>query len=805
MLKRITIILIVAGASFAQDSTSYNAFRDFCDTTFVRSVDSSLYDTYFGSDFEIGTVWARPSRNSITIGAKTNHHALVRVAYGTTQSYGDTVDVDDSYYLTHVGYITGLTASTEYYYKVLATSAQDSTDEATGSVSTVSGSGWTEIPGGLSGPPYTLDTQDETYVFTEDVASDTRGIILAASGITIELNGYTLSYDNDTPLVDDSWAVERSVNYSSYGIAGNGDAGSYTANLYGGVIQQGAQQSAGEASSANTKSPVYWRGGAAWDIAGVTIEWGGNNVSGALLHAGDGEVRWSIFCDLGDTITNRSSGQTHALTSENEGYDNADDCGNRPFDLDNLPSHNDITAKNVLVKRTRQSGITGIVLADSCEWYVDSWTTNSNGIAPWENSTIKNCAAFGTGHDAVAYAYFLGDYTDSLVYDTNFAHMVTDTIRHGTATTDGNDSSVKIYRVTQYEGGCRTYQGYRYRDCVSLVELTKGGKYARGFEVGSSPYTSDMVVSGCTVKINTHDLDDGNTARAAAVYLHGSGSDDSNNGRVEYYNNEFIGNDILISPGDYYATGGRFYFRDNTWTLYGEGGVTVRPQLYERDCTYNWFIDNTFTGGAGLDNTNDYYDWDYGVSTGYDLEVGVGHTVYITCQDTNSSPLADQQIILSDAQSWADTVTTDSEGLGRFSVVEYHWANASDVDNSQTYIAHSGWELSLDGGTVSLDPGDEEITDNAGNPLVYSLAGGSGGPVALAISTAAADGSTVSIGWNDTGATVYQLIVADQGDEIFHYAGADTAVEFPYAASDALDVRVRADGGAWVRTGISAQ
>ena len=76
---------------------------------------------------------------------------------------------------------------------------------------------------------------------------------------------------------------------------------------------------------------------------------------------------------------------------------------------------------------------------------------------------------------------------------------------------------------------------------------------------------------------------------------------------------------------------------------------------------------------------------------------------------------------------------------------------------------------------------------------------------ALAISSATADGSTVSIGWNDTGATVYQLIVADQGDEIFHYAGADTAVEFPYAASDALDVRVRADGGAWVRTGISAQ
>jgi len=52
------------------------------------------------------------------------------------------------------------------------------------------------IPDDVPGPPYVLDQAGKTYILTQDISAPGTAITITASGITLDLNGHTITYDD---------------------------------------------------------------------------------------------------------------------------------------------------------------------------------------------------------------------------------------------------------------------------------------------------------------------------------------------------------------------------------------------------------------------------------------------------------------------------------------------------------------------------------------------------------------------------------------------------------------------------------
>ncbi|KPJ52678.1 MAG: hypothetical protein AMS16_06070, partial [Planctomycetes bacterium DG_58] len=55
------------------------------------------------------------------------------------------------------------------------------------------------IPGELQGPPYVLDKPGATYLLTQDIESDGHAFIIEGAGVTLDLDGHTVTFGNNSP------------------------------------------------------------------------------------------------------------------------------------------------------------------------------------------------------------------------------------------------------------------------------------------------------------------------------------------------------------------------------------------------------------------------------------------------------------------------------------------------------------------------------------------------------------------------------------------------------------------------------
>ncbi|MFC1614271.1 fibronectin type III domain-containing protein [Gemmatimonadota bacterium] len=126
--------------------------------------------------------------------------ALSYVEYGETRSLGERTDETKKPRWSQFHRLTGLKPGGTYYYRMVVTDPE--TDGTTVSeiltLATDQKTGAVRIPQEVTGPPYILDRPDTYYILTEDITVPGSAFEIGADNITLDLDGHTAVFGNDT-------------------------------------------------------------------------------------------------------------------------------------------------------------------------------------------------------------------------------------------------------------------------------------------------------------------------------------------------------------------------------------------------------------------------------------------------------------------------------------------------------------------------------------------------------------------------------------------------------------------------------
>ena len=148
--------------------------------------------------------------------------------------------------------LTRLQPGVSYQYRMVAVDPEtgDTTRSAVDSFTTRRLDEAIRIPGDVEGPPYVLDQPGACYLLTEDVRADGSAFEIAADGVTLDLDGHTVLFGDDT--------AER-----VYGVRfAFGDS----CRLLNGHIAQGRRSNTYSAAIASLDRPM------ATEVAGVSTD-----------------------------------------------------------------------------------------------------------------------------------------------------------------------------------------------------------------------------------------------------------------------------------------------------------------------------------------------------------------------------------------------------------------------------------------------------------------------------------------------------------------------------------------------------
>lgn len=399
----------------------YANFNAFCVKNFGAEKEMLAYDK-FGDrlKFVKDGFWVHVSGDSACFAFETNLPGESYVEYGLTSSLGQCSTAPERAFYLHLHYLRDLQPGQKYYYRLGAVDERG--NRATSKLGTFRAKGIAgsiPVPGMLGPPPYLLDQPGATYSLQRDIISDSTAFNVAAPNITLDLNGHTIVYNNrrgaedPTPerkTKDFNLDMAKGVQAVLVGYRGK------TFTLLNGHIKQGA---GGDGSYRHR--PVHLVHAA--EMAGITIEYYGSQITGAFCSAKD--VHHNVVLDKGHELTNRHQGVQPFMGYYGKLHHN-------------------------LIKRTRHRGIFGCNNSAIFhnEIYIDSCATNSSGIFYYKT---RNCKAygnriFGTGYHAVGISTLSHGVGDIEIRD-NFIHMVS-----GNADTRwteyGAQSGVNGLRVT---------------------------------------------------------------------------------------------------------------------------------------------------------------------------------------------------------------------------------------------------------------------------------------------------------------------------------------------------------------------
>ena len=665
----------------------YADFNHFSIDNFGAEHEPLTYEVN-GNDlaFNESSTFVHESENSVVLGFETNLPSITFVEYGETSDYGEQTEIPERFFYLHLHYLKDLKPNTTYHYRTVAIDERCNvlrSEDRTLQTRTMQGAVY--IPGTMNGPPYVLDQNDTTYVLTEDIVSDTRGITITGDNVTLDLNGHTITYDNGAPLVSGTWDEYIYSDVSTFGIFGHG-SGIVTGTILNGQVVQGESSSQGNIGIGF--NPIYVSSGA-FEIAGMTVRYTGHSVGGISARYGNHRVHHNVVIDGGTGIDNRHQG-VKAIWSHDEG-------GN-------------LAIYNNLVKRARQQGIRTGGYTHSNEVYSDSYDTNSFGIVPAANQTIENNRIFGTGYHVVAIGWAKD--TDSMTIRNNFVHLQGDA---PTTRSDeyGSMASVNGFRLTQYAGSTERYEGYLYEGNTIIVKGRNGTTTMRGVQFFSDPHVSGLVFRNNIIK--TEVLDDVTEAPAACVVGHGLSDRHDTQLPILYRNNRFISNRLHVRFGDSYASGGNHHFRNNTFERLGNRSdyVTIQIGAWIYHSYNNLFLDNAMEEGTDLENN--LFDTNRETAI---LEYAVGHSLYILAQTANGDPIVNTPIRVEDNTGTRFEGVTGVSGVSRIELLEYGY-EALEGTADPTRVLHENHTINIDGySPYVVSPSDFAIRDNENEPLV---------------------------------------------------------------------------------------
>lgn len=123
------------------------------------------------------------------------------VEYGQTQDLGKQTAITKKPRWSHWHRLKGLESGETYYYRMVFVdpTGEYKTESEIFKIKPEIKENAIRIPGDMSGPtPYILDQTDAYYILTEDIKAEGTAIEIAASGVTLDLDGHTVVFGDNT-------------------------------------------------------------------------------------------------------------------------------------------------------------------------------------------------------------------------------------------------------------------------------------------------------------------------------------------------------------------------------------------------------------------------------------------------------------------------------------------------------------------------------------------------------------------------------------------------------------------------------
>ena len=539
---------------------AYEEFNRFCLDTFGGRHEPLTY-ALPGEQLKFldDGAWQHVADNSACLAFETNLPASAHVEYGTSTQYGMKTEPQERPFYIHVHYLKDLKPGTTYHYRVVATDERGKTiasPDRTLTPTAPQKAIYLPPPDGAA-PPYVLDKAGATYVLTQDIVAPGTALSVTAQGITIDLNGHTITYNNEKAAKDPSVQKDFGA-LATEGVQGVrcGYATRGSTRLLNGTIRQGP------GGGGYGSVPVLFRGA---EIAGVTIDYHGPQVSGIDNECKD--VHHNVLIDRGSELSNRHQGV-------------------QAIGVSGSVHHN-------LIKRARQRGVNAQSGAkvNRNEIYVDSCTTNSFGVMFYKSrkcEAIEN-RVFGRGYLAIGIGT-VSEGVGDISVARNLIHMQAHAPDKRWAEY-GAQSGAYCVRVTW--GG----ENIEYADNV-MVSKGRDGGMVRGVWFCPTPKITNVAFRRNTIRVTAENAQ---TSKWGAIVISGENTTESLPGLFEQ--NTIISNFCNVRLGEEYGTGVNARFVGNRFVREGNlaGYATVICGFGKFNNTGSVFLDNKFEGGAALD------------------------------------------------------------------------------------------------------------------------------------------------------------------------------------------------------------
>ncbi len=604
-----TATALAAGSPIAGTSPAYQQFSEFCARHFSADPDEEMLRA-LGPDLRTlpGGTWRHVSESSACVAWETNLPARSYVEYGPTPEYGNRTEEGERPFFLHVHYLRDLKPDTLYHYRLVAATgkgARTATEDAT--LATRATPNAVRLPGRLAGPPYLLDQPNATYLLTDDVVARSSAMNIAADGVTLDLGGHTVVYDevagSADPGADEGLFGWHSTRNPCGIRTADGKSG---IRILNGTVIQGKGRGTSRPAGYN---PVFLRRPRDIVVAGLTVAYSGSQVTGLFVNnAYDGvRVHHNVIRDEGTELYNRHQGVDGVMFNVGQTQEPA-------------------TCHHNLIKRTRHRGITVSSNNElhSNEIYVDSYATNSYGIMYYsqrgaQGLSLHGNRIFGAGFHPVGIGS--GQGWSNVQISGNYIQMQgTEKEWRWRGGEGGGDASAVsaegIYPVNairfqrpggdiQHSGNVMVVKG-RGEDCFMRgLWLVAGEQGAHG-----------LLFRDNLIKVIAED----DLADGYALSCGGAGQE-SRATTVALTGNTVLSNICHVQFGDNYSHGGRYVFSSNRFVRVGQDPRYRTLRLGWRGWRYDTyghvFIDTEFDGGAGYDSVS----FDGGSAGRYDFSV----------------------------------------------------------------------------------------------------------------------------------------------------------------------------------------
>jgi len=634
----------------------------------------------FGDNLQIEDegFWVYNSYTSCAISFSTNLPTITLIEYGKTQAYGQVTTQSDSYFYRHLLYLKGLESNTMYHYRIKIQDYQGNTIVSPDKTFTTKEltSDIIRIPEDFGNvpPPYTLTKNNAKYVVTKDIVAPTLAFNIKANNTEIDLDGHTIIYDNETPVVIGSGWTDYAYNEeASFGIrAGLWNFTNF--KVFNGTIKQGANGGMGYVGIGFNPLFLNHMGTGSYnEVAGITIDYYGASVAGMV--AGDGYVHHNIIIDRGSVIDNR-----HQAIRAISGGNN---------------DKNEIAYNSL--RRSRHWGIDGIGKIHHNELYSDSFDSNSFLIGGGNNSVVNHNKLFGMGYNPVGTGW-----SSNMVIKNNFIYF------HGTAPTYRSTEYARLsgiagMRLTLYANDEIEYKNVLYEDNTISLKAWEGCNLARGIWTASGPQNKGTIYRRNTVKVEAiSDKINFTDVNAAITCVDINGNEPALGSPLPtpllFEDNIFIGNVNLITIGSGYGIGenARFYRtkmeRINAVDQYF---TPVRLGFWYWNTRQNYIIDAIPGAGVNLEPPvffgNDGY-----------MEVYYGITKKLLITTCRGDVLRNSDITITSTGISPIITKTDNEGYVTFEMLTVRYLKENKSISRTNYspykfhITGSDYEVATD-------------------------------------------------------------------------------------------------------------